>query len=152
MLYRHELGLFKEAESTLASLGGYKTHRGHGFNSHILPKCKSLIEAIGNRMAYEAAEAAGCHRTVLSLYEKLCMSTDLSWYTENASITRSDFFKSINNAFESALPYLLYRLEAQKNELKDCIYARFATKASWNTFLLELKLYNSNNKQEKAKL
>lgn len=122
ILYWHKLGLFKEAESTLAGLGGYKTHRGYGFNNHILPKCKSLIEAIGNRMAYEAAEAAGCYWTVLSLYEKLCMSIDLSWYTENASITWSNFFKLIDDVFKSALPYLLYWLKEQKKELKDCIY------------------------------
>lgn len=152
MLYRHESGLFKEAESAMADVGGYETHRGRGFDKYILPKCRSLIEAIGNRMAYEAAEMAGCHWTVLSLYEKLCMSADLSWYTENASITRSEFHKSIDDAYENALPYLLYRLEEQKKTLKDCIYARFVTKESWDTFMQDLKSYSPNNKEQKAKL
>lgn len=144
VLSRHETGLFIEAERVLSSLGGYETHRGQAFNNHILPKCRPLIEAIGQRMAYEAAKVSGCDSSVLFLYEKLCMFADLSWYTENLITTRSDFFKSMDEAYANALPNLLCNLEKQKQNLKGFIHAPIVTEESWVTFLHELKAYSRN--------
>ncbi|UKZ78687.1 hypothetical protein TrVFT333_006433 [Trichoderma virens FT-333] len=144
VLSRHELGLFEEAECAMSLLGGYKAHRSDAFNNHVLPKCRSLIEAIGHRMAYEAAKDSGCNPAVLSLYEKICMSADLSWYTENLITTRSDFDRSVDEAYEDALPYLLHTLEEQKHELKDFIYA-LVTAQSFDIFVQGLKAYRSND-------
>ncbi|EXK23437.1 hypothetical protein FOMG_19783 [Fusarium oxysporum f. sp. melonis 26406] len=54
-------------KSRLERIGGYKEHRGHAFDRHILPRCRPLAESIGNRMAYEAAEKWGLPSEVLTL-------------------------------------------------------------------------------------
>jgi acyl-CoA oxidase len=147
ILSQHEFGLFEEAKCAVSRLGGYEAHRNESFNSHILPKCRSLIEAIGHRMAYEAAKDSGCNLAVLALYEKMCMSADLSWYTENLITTRSDFFRSADEAYENALPHLLCTLEEQKKEFKSLIYAPI-TDQSFDMFIRGLKAYRSNDVED----
>ena len=53
ILARHEAGLFEEARKIMADL--QCEHRSETFNRAILPLCQPLVEAIGHRMAYDAA-------------------------------------------------------------------------------------------------
>ena len=47
------------------------------------PLCQPLIEAIGFRMAYEAAVQAQVEPSLLSIYEIGCIEQDSSWYSEH---------------------------------------------------------------------
>ncbi|KJK85365.1 hypothetical protein H633G_10792 [Metarhizium anisopliae BRIP 53284] len=96
-LAKHELGLIAEARQEMIDLGGYAERRSAAFNN-IVPRCRRLIEAIGERMAYEAARVRGVQRELLHLYELLCIEEDLSWYTGSGVITRNQFFKSLVEA------------------------------------------------------
>ncbi|KAJ3833894.1 acyl-CoA dehydrogenase NM domain-like protein, partial [Lentinula raphanica] len=52
LLYKHEKGLWMEAQARYMRLDG--AHRARAFNHTILPLCRPLVESIGHRMAWEA--------------------------------------------------------------------------------------------------
>lgn len=151
-LAQHERGVFVEAKEKIAKLGGYGHHRNQGFNQHILPRCQSLVEAIGHRMAYEAAKHRGVPPEVLCLFEKLCIEADMSWYIEKGLVTRSGFLDSMTEAYSAALPVLLR--ERQRLETGDYITAPIMTSGSWEEFCGELPAFGgagteSRNNQSK---
>ncbi|KAK3173913.1 hypothetical protein K4F52_010373, partial [Lecanicillium sp. MT-2017a] len=129
----HETGLFAEAERLVNEFGGYQAHRGEAFNAQVLPRTRTLIEAIGCRMAYEAAEAYHVHPAVVRLYEHISMGEDLSWYVENGHTERSVFFDSLAASYEAATPALLLRQEDMKTG--PYITAPIMSHASWDVFL-----------------
>ncbi|KAF4502805.1 Acyl-coenzyme A oxidase [Fusarium agapanthi] len=71
LLAQQEHQLMTEIQSRLTEIGGYGKHRTQAFNQHILPFCRPLVEAIGHRMAYEAAQHLGISTNILELYERL---------------------------------------------------------------------------------
>ncbi|KLO06946.1 acyl-CoA dehydrogenase NM domain-like protein [Schizopora paradoxa] len=88
LLAQHEAGLFAECHSLLSSIsaggsGGESNHRGDAFNRLILPQARPLVEAIGHRMAYEAALDAGVDAPLLALYEAGVVRLDGAWYAEH---------------------------------------------------------------------
>jgi acyl-CoA oxidase len=90
-------------------------------------------------MACEAAQLYGVHPTVLRLYELLCISADLSWYVENGIITRSEFFKSIANAYDAVFPILLGLLKDR--ETNPYITAPIMASESWAAFMRGLSSF-----------
>ncbi|KAF4950787.1 hypothetical protein FSARC_13084 [Fusarium sarcochroum] len=76
-LAQRENELMLDMKSRLETIGGYIEHRGPDFDRYILPRCRLLAEAIGNRMAYEAAKNSGSSPEVLTLYERICLREDL---------------------------------------------------------------------------
>uniref|UniRef100_A0A0D2XSE0 Uncharacterized protein n=1 Tax=Fusarium oxysporum (strain Fo5176) TaxID=660025 RepID=A0A0D2XSE0_FUSOF len=70
-LAQQEHRLMTEIQARLTEIGGYGKHRTEAFNQHILPFCRPLVETIGHRMAYEAAQCSGISPDVLELYERL---------------------------------------------------------------------------------
>lgn len=74
----HEAGLFLEVKQKIAALGGYDNHRSQEFNYYLLPRCRPLVEAIGYRIAYKAVKDTAVRLEVLDLFERLCISADLS--------------------------------------------------------------------------
>lgn len=108
LLARHEAGVWEEAgtvvERILAEEG---SHRDEGFNAHILPRCRGLICATGQRMAYEAAKASPNMRPeLLRLYETACVLDDPSWYVEHGGMSRAEVFQQSAEATQAALPLL----------------------------------------------
>ncbi|KAH6972674.1 hypothetical protein EDB80DRAFT_596136 [Ilyonectria destructans] len=151
-LAQHERGVFLEAKEKMANLGGYNNHRNQEFNRHILPRCRSLVEAIGHRMAYEAAKDKGVRSEVLCLFEKLCIEADMGWYVEKGLVTRVAFLDSITDAYDAALPILLQ--ERQTLETADYITAPIMTSESWEEFCGGLQAFGGscaklNNHQSK---
>jgi acyl-CoA oxidase len=113
LLARHEVGVWNEARQIFASLKG--GHRGPEFNARILPLSLSLVQATGQRMAYEAAKDALVHGTthglgmtsqVLDLYESTCMMEDQSWYVGNGIMSRQELLDRNVDAVTSMLPLL----------------------------------------------
>lgn len=91
LLAKHELGPLTEARRKLDSIG--REHRNMAANNLLLPRCRPLVEAIGYRVAYEAAKAAGIEQDLLDVYEASILRHDLSWYIENRVITRDIHWK-----------------------------------------------------------
>lgn len=137
----HERGLFREAEGLLHDMGGYEQHRAAAFNKRILPICRSLVEAIGCRMAFEAAQRYKVSPLVVRLYELLSMSADLSWYVENGVTTRALFAESLTIAYDTALPVFLALEDANKETA--FITAPIMTEKAWSTFINGLPRFES---------
>ncbi|KAF2438382.1 hypothetical protein P171DRAFT_159844 [Karstenula rhodostoma CBS 690.94] len=114
LLARHEAALWADARRIHASLHG--GHRGADFNARILPLSLPLVQATGQRMAYEAAKDAMLHGNaarglrvtpqVLELYEVTCVMGGLSWYVENGVVTRQEVFERDVEAVGGMVPVM----------------------------------------------
>ena len=102
-LARHEAGLFQENRAVLTSCSH---HRSDEVNRLILPQCQAMIEAIGHRMAYDAAVAAGVQQNLIDLYEVSCMKLDAAWYSEEVGIGRRALATMETKALDAVLPQL----------------------------------------------
>ncbi|PHH71303.1 hypothetical protein CDD80_5365 [Ophiocordyceps camponoti-rufipedis] len=114
LLARHETGVWKEASEILADIHARgETHRSQTFNVRILPRARSLIQAIGDRMSYEAAVLSDdVSPAMLDLYEMTCVLGDTSWYVENLGLTRAELQARHASAVKRLLPRLNEMLEA----------------------------------------
>ncbi|KAF4417655.1 Acyl-coenzyme A oxidase 2, peroxisomal [Fusarium austroafricanum] len=100
-LAQHEDRLMLDMKSRLETIGGVKQYFDPAFDRHILSRCRLLAEAIGNRMAYEAAEASGLSPAVLTLYERICMCEELNHLPmmgpQDRADTQCQFSEPYNN-------------------------------------------------------
>ena len=104
LLARHEQGVFAEARAKIASMP--RGHRSPEFDRHLLPRCGQLIEAVGQRMAYEAAKSSGLDPAIFEFFEISCIMSDSSWYIENAGLKRSELVDRQTSALQKVLPFL----------------------------------------------
>ncbi|KAJ7485009.1 hypothetical protein B0H11DRAFT_1148270 [Mycena galericulata] len=139
-LARHEAGLFAEARTAMASLGS--SHRSEGFNRLVLPLCQPMIEAVGHRMAYDAAIERGINHDVLALYEAGVIKHDASWYVEYAGLGRAAINDMEDRALVKLLPRLGEMLDATGAE-PYCI-APIVSEAASEEFYANLPLYVGN--------
>ncbi|KAF8882587.1 acyl-CoA dehydrogenase NM domain-like protein [Infundibulicybe gibba] len=86
LLALHEAGLSQELEGLLKNIG---QHRAPDFDRLVLPDCLPLVQAIGHRMAYDAAVSAGIDSCIIDLYVASCIKLDTSWYVEKLGLSRS---------------------------------------------------------------
>ncbi|EMD32148.1 hypothetical protein CERSUDRAFT_119122 [Gelatoporia subvermispora B] len=102
LLARHEAGLMDEARQVLADI----KHNSADINRLLLPRCQPLVEAIGHRMAYDAAVAAGVMPSVIDLYVANIVKLDPAWYSENATLPRHAQDQMAAKAMDEVLPHL----------------------------------------------
>jgi hypothetical protein len=133
LLAMHEQGLFTECRTAAAQITtSSDSHRSVEFNNAILPRCQSLIEAIGHRMAYEAAVAAGIEPDLLALFEAGCILQDSSWYVQHANLTREEVFERESRALSAVLPRLETLLEGTGAE--EYVDAPILSQTAWEAF------------------
>ena len=101
LLAKHEQGLIAEAMAQLQTLKG--GHRSKDYNDFMIPRCRPIVEAIGHRVAYEAACAAGVPECILTVYECEVVKMDIGWYIENGEVTRSSLWEKENAALNEVL-------------------------------------------------
>lgn len=87
LLARHEQGLLDDLRAIIRAS---TNHRNPRTERSILPHCQPIIEAIGNRCAYEAAVAHGLPRHVVDLFVATVIEDDPAWYSENTSLLRNE--------------------------------------------------------------
>ncbi|TDL17007.1 acyl-CoA dehydrogenase NM domain-like protein [Rickenella mellea] len=133
LLSRHETGLFKECRAEMSKLG---SHREEAFRRLILPMCQPLVEAIGYRMAYEAAIDAQVPQHLIDLYEISVMKTDAAWYAERAGVGRWAQAQMEDRAVSAALPHFEKDLDAVG--AAPFATASIVTKDSWDSFVRNL--------------
>lgn len=138
LLARHEAGLFDECRRVVASLG--MEHRSEGFNRLVLPLCRPLVEAIGHRMAYEAAVKEKVHPDVLAMYEAGVVKLDSSWYVEHARLDRRAQHEMEDRALTAMLPNIEDLLDATGAE--PYCGAPIVSDASWAKFVDGLPHYS----------
>ncbi|KAL4957007.1 acyl-CoA dehydrogenase NM domain-like protein [Aspergillus filifer] len=103
-LARHETSLFEEAQESLYAISG--THRSETYNRNILPRSLPLIQAIGHRMASEAAVSAGLDPRFIALFESGAILEDSAWYAEKGGIDRAMQRAMEASAADALLPDL----------------------------------------------
>jgi acyl-CoA oxidase len=145
LLAQHEQGLFEECRAAAAQTMSTSTdhHRSVGFNNAILPRCQSLVEAIGHRMAYEAALAAGVDSDLLALYEAGVITQDSSWYVQHAGLTREMQFDRESQAMSAVLPRLEELLDG--TGAKEYVDAPILSQEAWDDFESSLELYTGTS-------
>ncbi|KAJ7573747.1 acyl-CoA dehydrogenase NM domain-like protein [Mycena floridula] len=101
VLAQHEKHIITELRETIRQLGH---HRGSQMESVILPQCQSLIEAVGHRLALEAAMENGVEPLLTNLYVASVIKHDSAWYAENAGLPRSVQRSMEQDAVENLYP------------------------------------------------
>ncbi|KAF8172071.1 hypothetical protein BJ912DRAFT_932597 [Pholiota molesta] len=158
LLAKHELGVFKYLRDLLAELGG--KHRSEEFNQRVLPQSLRLAEAIGSRMAYEAAKDAGIDPLVLQLFEAGSVNQDLAWYTEAGLLTQKQALDAESATLTALFPHLDQLLEHTGAE--PYAYAAIGSEDKWEEFVRSLPVLRGdayvdlldpvNSKQARSKL
>ena len=141
LLSRHERGLFSECQEILKKVGP-QNHRGDVFNRLVLPQCRPLVEAIGHRMAYEAALDAGVDQHLLALYEAGVVKLDGSWYAEHAGLGHLAQFEMEERAASAAAPFIERYLS--QTEAEAYAHAPILTKDRWDSFMQGLESTSGN--------
>ena len=131
ILAKHEAGLFEEARTVVMALGA--GHRSEAFNRLVLPLCQPLIEAIGHRMAYDAAVKAKVSQDIIDLYVANALKHDASWYIEHAGMTRRQIADIEDKAASALLPQLDELLEG--TGAGPYCHAPIVSDESWKAFV-----------------
>jgi hypothetical protein len=136
-LAQRENELMSDMESWLETIGGYTEHRGPDFDRYILPRCRLLAEAIGNRMAYEAAKNSGLSPEVLALYERVCLCEDLD------HLPTVGLQSPTNTQSQSSEPYSIVLAQirsesASRSDIDDYVTAPITSDESWGSFMNSL--------------
>ncbi|TFK37276.1 hypothetical protein BDQ12DRAFT_685596 [Crucibulum laeve] len=137
----HEKGIFRRMRTILSEITD--THRGEQFNRRLLPHSLTLAQAIGHRMAYEAALDAGVDGKVLRLYEIEVIMHDMAWYSENGLLTQDKAFKIEEEALSTLLPYL-DTLLAHTGAKPYAACAPIISETSWDKFVERLPFYEGD--------
>lgn len=134
-LAKYEQGLLDELRGITSTLSG--GHRGEDYDRLILPRSQGFVEAIGYRIAYEAAIEAGVHPDLVGLFEIWVMIQDLSWFVQNGGVTRDQIFQMEAERISDVLPRLNALLDATGAE--PYCTAPIISQASWEHFVDQLE-------------
>lgn len=136
LLARHEIGIFEEHRRFIATVS---RHRSQEVNRRILPHCQAMVEAIGHRMAYDAAVASGVEPCLVDLYVASVMKLDPAWYAEHAGLGRGAQAEMESVALDAVLPRLSSLVSRLHNEPH--LTAPIVSDAAWDGFVAKLELF-----------
>ncbi|KAI0644433.1 acyl-CoA dehydrogenase NM domain-like protein [Trametes meyenii] len=136
LLARHEAGLFAELRQILKDA---PHHRSAEVSRLILPRCQPMMEAIGYRMAYDAAVQQGVRPALIDLYVSNVVALDAAWYSEHAGLSRAEQQAMSTRAMDAVLP-MLDELVKEMDVLA-YITAPIISDERWNVFVGGLKTY-----------
>jgi acyl-CoA oxidase len=92
--------------NAVSFLHRFMENRGDKYNSLPLQRCQPLVDAIGYRLAYEAALNAGVSSEFLELFTLGVIMQDMSWFTQHLKLSREDIFQQEARVLTKALPTL----------------------------------------------
>ncbi len=147
LLARHEKGLLSQGRALLEKM---QHHRSDEFNRFILPKCDSIVRAIGHRMAYDAAVDAGLDSTITDLYLVTAVKLDSAWYVEKEKHSCAVQDATEDEAIVAALPRLDDWLD--QTGVEAYCQVPILSQSNWDTFVNGLKEHTSPTSQLLAKL
>ncbi|KAL2829367.1 hypothetical protein BJY01DRAFT_255038, partial [Aspergillus pseudoustus] len=139
-LARHEAGLIAEARALMTRFGN--EHRSEAFNRTILPLCLPLVQAIGFRMAIEAAEDVGIDADLRALYEAGIFKEDAGWFAEKGGISREEQRAREAEAADKVLPELERLVE--ETGVEPYCTAPMASQALWEGYVGELETFEGD--------
>ena len=101
------------------------------------------MEAIGHRMAYDAACAAGVRGCLVDLYVANVVKLDPAWYAEHVGLSRAAQRAAEESAHDAVLP-LLGEL-VREMDVVAYVNAPIVSDRAWDTFVNELKTFRGNS-------
>ncbi|KAI0633863.1 acyl-CoA dehydrogenase NM domain-like protein [Trametes polyzona] len=137
LLARHEASLFAELRAIVQ--GSQQHHRSENVSRLVLPRCQPMMEAIGHRMAYDAARAQGVRPALVDLYVAGVVKLDGAWYAEHAGLGRAAQLEMEARAMDAVLP-MLGELVAEMDVFA-YVSAPIATEERWGAFVDGLKMF-----------
>ena len=139
LLARHEAGLLQELRDIVKDV---PHHRSAEVNRLVLPHCQPVMEAIGHRMAYDAAVAQGVRPCLIDLYIANVVRLDPAWYVEHAGLGRRAQQEMETRAMDAVLP----RLGELVKEMDVFAYvtAPIVSDERWGAFVDALKVFRGN--------
>jgi hypothetical protein len=130
------MGLFSELRTVLAVA---PSHRGSTYNRKILPRSVAFIEAIGHRLSYDAARAAGVDAPLLGLFEIASVLQDEAWYVECLGTTRAELQEREACAIDAVFPHLEEYLA--RMDIEPYIVAPITSDEKWKLFVDRLPTF-----------
>lgn len=137
VLARHEQSFISSLRTSLAGAAG---HRDHSVETTVLPLCQPLIEAIGARMAYEAA-CGSLHDDILDLFVASTIRKDPAWYAVNEGLDTATQVRMETEAAKKLLPRIDMLLEML--EVGPYIVAPIISDTKWNRYIESLDTYGA---------
>ncbi|KAF8264348.1 acyl-CoA dehydrogenase NM domain-like protein [Lactarius quietus] len=135
-LAKHEEGLFSELRSVLAVA---PSHRSAAYDREVLPRSLPLIQAIGHRIAYDAAREAQVDGPLLDLFEIASILHDEAWYVERLGVTRAQLREREARAIEVVFPHLEEYLAQM--DVAPYVVAPIVSEEGWERFLGTLQVF-----------
>ncbi|KAH9940412.1 acyl-CoA dehydrogenase NM domain-like protein [Epithele typhae] len=127
-LARHEASVLAALRATLAA------HGPTAAAARLLPHCQPAVEAIGHRLAHDAAAGApGGRAPLVDLFVAQCVARDAAWYAEHAGLPRDAQRARADAAHDAALP-LLGELVAEM-DVGEYVGAPIVSDARWAAFV-----------------
>ncbi|OGM41715.1 acyl-CoA oxidase [Aspergillus bombycis] len=139
-----EAGLFRHARDIIDSLE--RAQRTGEFNRRILPRCQTLVEAVGHRMAYEAGLDSGVVPELLDLYEAGVVVQHSGWFVENLGLDTETQFNMEMQAMNGVLPRLEQLLDATGAE--PYCTAPIVSNEAWAEFVNSLEVHKGNARMD----
>ncbi|EIM84216.1 acyl-CoA dehydrogenase NM domain-like protein [Stereum hirsutum FP-91666 SS1] len=139
LLSRRETCMFSELRGLLSEI---PHHRSAAFDRMILPECLGLVQAIGHRMAYEAAVAANVDHDLIEVYVTSCVKLDSAWYVEMAGLSRAQQREMEASAIDSVFPNLEKYIDIL--DVDPYISAPFASDTQWKCYIDTLTTFRSD--------
>ncbi|KAF8992117.1 acyl-CoA dehydrogenase NM domain-like protein [Cyathus striatus] len=137
LLAKHEAALISECREAMLSQSD-SADMNAAFNKHVLPSCQKIVEAIGHRIAYEAAIEAQLPQYVIDLFVANVIRADPSWFLDTRMLSRRDIAEMELRGVEQAMP----NLEALVNGLgvRAYITSPIVSDGAWEVFQRKLPL------------
>ncbi|KAI0818486.1 acyl-CoA dehydrogenase NM domain-like protein [Trametes gibbosa] len=143
LLAQHEAGMFAELRDIVKTAPG---HRSEEVNRLVLPYCQPLTEAMGHRMAYDAAVAEGVHPALIDLYVANVVKLDSAWYAEFAGHGRAAQHAMEARAMDEVLPMLGELVKDM--DVFAYVNAPLVSDERWSAFVDDLKVHEGNGRVE----
>lgn len=135
LLSRHERSLISSLRSSLANANN---HRDESVDTSVLPLCQALIEAVGARMAFEAA-CDNLPREVLDLFVASTVRKDAAWYALNAGLDGAAQARMEAEAARTLLPRINELMDLL--DIKPYAVAPIVSDEQWSCYVNSLDEY-----------
>jgi acyl-CoA oxidase len=125
LLARHADGLLQDVRARASR------SQANAMADVVLPQCVRIVEAVGHRMAFDAAVAAGVAQPLVDLFVASAMHADPAWYAEHG-ITSEEHARIEREAVAAAGPHLDVYLAAM--DLERHITAPIVSQERWDAY------------------
>ncbi|KAF9650305.1 acyl-CoA dehydrogenase NM domain-like protein [Thelephora ganbajun] len=147
-LAHHEAAIISQLRSHLfRGQGSPKeisgSHRRRQIEAAILPLCVPLMQAVGHRMAYDAAIEASVDPTLIDIYLSSAILSDPAWYSETSDpavhLSRSEQLEMQLNACTKGVARLEEWLD--KLEVGPYVLAPIVSEEKWDAYEQTLETF-----------